>query len=95
MIDTSSPENPATENIVQKQEVKETEKEKRKVKTQNKHKKIEFNLHNFLHKYSSIDSSNWFTTNYLEDIIKHTAGFVVHSLKKRNSLRILLRYAQW
>ena len=83
LTDSSSPKNPATENIVQKQEVKETEKEKRKVKTQNKHKKIEFDVHNFLHKYSSIDSSNWLTTDYLEDIIKHTAGFVVHSLKKQ------------
>ena len=63
MTDTSSPENLATGNIVQKQEAKETEKEKRKVKTQNKHKKIEFNLHNFLRKYSSIDSNNWLTTD--------------------------------
>lgn len=46
-------------------------------------------VHQYIHKHNSVlehdysQSGNWIHSEYLEDIVKHTAGAIVHFLKKK------------
>lgn len=62
---------------------------KMKSKTSIPAKKCSFPVEMYLHNHFSLldhdyTQSNWLQSEYLEDIVRHTAGFIVHSIKKKS-----------
>lgn len=70
-------------------DIDQLKKEKKSLNECKNSLKNNFQIDNFLHSncplidHDYTKHDKWFQSEYLEDLIKHTAGFITHSLKKK------------